>query len=276
MKLSIVTVNFNDAQGLKKTIESVVSQTFSDYEYIVIDGNSTDNSLAVIKESLGKRGHWLSEPDTGIYNAMNKGIAMAKGDYIQFLNSGDTLYSDTVLDEIFSQEHTADMLTGAIVRQYQYAEVVDKGQLYVRLKKGEQLTLMDFYLGTLPHQATFIRRDLFQKYGMYDERFRIVADWLFFLKTIGIHGVSIEYVNKIIVRFDSYGVSNIDDEKLKTERAAALASLYPPFIVKDYDFFESYHKIFRYAWGYRLLRFLQRSITVYDMTRQRVNRILKR
>ena len=106
-KLSIITINRNNAAGLRKTIESVVSQTYTDFEYIIIDGASTDGSVEVIKEyaeatlpcgeGLGERLYWVSEPDKGIYNAMNKGILKAQGEYLLFLNSGDWLVDKDVI-----------------------------------------------------------------------------------------------------------------------------------------------------------------------------------
>jgi len=101
-KLSIITVNLNNAEGLRKTIESVVTQTFTDFEYIIIDGGSTDGSVEIIKLYADKITYWVSEPDKGIYNGMNKGIMVAKGEYCQFLNSGDWLVNENVLKEVFA------------------------------------------------------------------------------------------------------------------------------------------------------------------------------
>jgi acetyltransferase-like isoleucine patch superfamily enzyme len=122
MKLSIITINRNNAAGLRKTIESVVSQTYTDFEYIIIDGASTDDSVNIIKEyaeatlpcgeGLGERLYWVSEPDKGIYNAMNKGILKANGEYCLFLNSGDWLYDNDVLNDVFSISPTEDIVYG--------------------------------------------------------------------------------------------------------------------------------------------------------------------
>ena len=102
MKLSIITINFNDAKGLEKTIQSVINQTYKDFEYIVVDGASTDGSVDVIKKYSNKLTHWVSEPDTGIYNAMNKGTRMASGEYCLYLNSGDFLADNDVLEKAFN------------------------------------------------------------------------------------------------------------------------------------------------------------------------------
>lgn len=110
MKLSIITVKLNNRDGLKRTIDSVVSQTFTDYEWIVIDGGSTDGSRELIEQYQDHFAYWCSEPDKGIYNAMNKGIAHAKGEWLQFLNSGDVLYSNNTLASVFSSKYDADVL----------------------------------------------------------------------------------------------------------------------------------------------------------------------
>ncbi len=112
VKLSIITVNLNNSAGLRKTIESIVKQTFKDFEYIIIDGGSTDGSAEVIKEFADKITYWVSEPDKGIYNAMNKGILHAKGEYLLFLNSGDWLADDDLLSKVFCEPRTADIIYG--------------------------------------------------------------------------------------------------------------------------------------------------------------------
>ena len=101
MKLSIITVNFNDAEGLERTIKSVVSQTFCDYEFIIIDGGSTDGSIEVINKYESYIDYWASEPDGGIYPGMNKGLRQAKGEYLNFMNGGDCYHSPDVLQNIF-------------------------------------------------------------------------------------------------------------------------------------------------------------------------------
>ena len=114
-KLSLITINQNNAEGLRRTIESVVFQTYIDYEYIVIDGASTDESVNILKQYDNRITFWISEPDTGIYNAMNKGILKATGDYCLFLNSGDWLSDDRVLEEVFLHEITEDIVCGNAV-----------------------------------------------------------------------------------------------------------------------------------------------------------------
>ena len=115
VKLSIITVNLNNLEGLKKTYESVVCQTFTDYEWLVIDGGSTDGSREFIEQHQDKFAYWCSESDKGIYNAMNKGIVRAKGEYLNFMNSGDYFVSDKTLAKVFSREINVDILYGYVI-----------------------------------------------------------------------------------------------------------------------------------------------------------------
>ena len=115
IKLTIITINFNHAEGLKRTIDSIVNQTFTDYEWIVVDGGSTDGSKELIEQYKDHFAWWCSEPDKGVYNAMNKGITHAMGEYINFMNSGDIFATPTILEEIFSTPRTADILYGRMV-----------------------------------------------------------------------------------------------------------------------------------------------------------------
>ena len=110
MKLSIITVNLNNKTGLEKTVKSVCSQTFEEFEFIIIDGGSTDGSLDIIKRYEDNISCWVSEQDKGVYNAMNKGIKMAKGEYLQFLNSGDSLINSDVLNKVFKENKTEDII----------------------------------------------------------------------------------------------------------------------------------------------------------------------
>ena len=116
MKLSIITINFNNCEGLQKTIESVVSQSFKDFEWIVIDGGSTDGSRELLEQYADHITYWVSELDKGVYNAMNKGIKVAKGEYVNFMNSGDVYASASILEDVFSTSHTADVLYGYMMR----------------------------------------------------------------------------------------------------------------------------------------------------------------
>lgn len=154
-KFSIITINYNNKEGLRKTIESVVGQSFRDFEYIIIDGGSTDGSIEVIKEYAGKVDYWVSEPDKGIYHAMNKGVLQAHGEYLNFMNSGDEFYNNGVLQEV-APSLDSDIVVGKIVH----------GTEVWGFHK-EDITLMDLIRGTVLHQASFFRKELFDE-NRYD------------------------------------------------------------------------------------------------------------
>jgi Glycosyltransferases involved in cell wall biogenesis len=196
MKLSIITINLNNAEGLRKTIESVISQTFTDLEYIVIDGASTDGSLDIIKQYAGRINYWISEADTGIYNAMNKGIKVAKGEYVLFLNSGDWFVDQDVLCDFSSINCNSDIITGNLII------LDDSGTTQLHIAPDqEQLSFNTFTRGSLPHQASFIKRTLFDKYGLYDETYKIVSDKDFFIKALIVNNCSYEHIDRVISCF---------------------------------------------------------------------------
>jgi len=232
-KISIITVNRNNAPGLEKTIKSVLSQTFRFYEFIIIDGASTDISVDIIKKYADHITYWISEKDSGIFNAMNKGILKSSGDYCYFLNSGDAFASEDILDKIFSvKEYHAPFINGNQINDF-----VNYQQKVPCLNRP--LTLFDFYWGTIKHQATFIRRDMFDKYGLYDEGLKIIADWKFFLQTIGLHNEQPVFVDIDIVLFEWNGMSTNPElsEAHKVERKKVLEECIPATIRSDYNYF---------------------------------------
>jgi glycosyltransferase involved in cell wall biosynthesis len=269
MKLSIITINFNNREGLKKTIESVIAQKFTDYEYLIVDGGSTDGSLDVIKQYADSISWWVSEPDEGIYDAMNKGILQAKGDYCQFLNSGDSLYSETVLENVFKENYAEDIVTGNFIEQYANKTVLRKGRVYARQQEGKSLTLFDLFAGSLSHQSTFIRRTLFDRYGLYDVHYKIASDWIFFLKTIGLNNVEVKHIDIIIVYFNMDGISNTELSLSVRERTDILKSLLPSVIFEDYLHFikmeSDFHNINQYKFFYHFARLLNKLATAFLM-----------
>jgi len=201
-KLSIITINLNNREGLERTLQSVINQTFTDFEYIIIDGGSTDGSVEVIQSlnpSIPQSFTWISEPDTGIYNAMNKGIKLANGEYLQFLNSGDWLYSDTVLEEVFALNRTEDILYGD---RYIVSEIAT-----LRLEQYPTNLTFDFFLeGTICHQSIFSKRSLFINDG-FNESLKIAADWEFLLKHIILENCSTHKIDNVIVYYQDNGIS---------------------------------------------------------------------
>jgi glycosyltransferase involved in cell wall biosynthesis len=199
---SIITICLNNEQGLARTSKSIHKQTYKDFEWIVVDGFSIDNSVAIAKQNPVLT-HLISEPDDGIYHAMNKGIALAQGEYCLFLNSGDWLYADTVLAEVATQLQ-GDLVAGWLTVIYP--------ERFNKTPKLRRLDLQDvrkkfLYHRTLHHQATFIRRNLFQKYGGYDQEYKIYGDWDFFLRVIN-KGVTLEFIKLCIANYIFDGISS--------------------------------------------------------------------
>ena len=176
IKLSIITVNLNNAKGLSKTIDSVLEQLNPDAEFLIIDGGSVDQSLTMIKEVAHKLSYWISEKDSGIYAAMNKGIEKAKGNHLLFLNSGDTLVADQPLAKLYSQmADDPDILSCCIC--------VELDSIMDELRSPiTKFSLQNILMNSLPHQSTLIKRSLFMGHGYYDEELRIAADLDFWLR----------------------------------------------------------------------------------------------
>ncbi len=278
MRLSIITINLNNAVGLKKTIESILSQTYRNIEYIIIDGVSNDGSVEIIKEfeaniiTLGERSsniklRWLSEPDTGIYNAMNKGIQLATGDYLQFINSGDLLVQSDVIERMISwlnaQDFLPEILYGNMLKQFSTGKILrDKNA------QGKELTFLNFFTGTINHSSAFIKKKLFDTYGLYDESLKIVSDWKFYLQVIAIGDEPVAYTDVDVTVFDMGGVSNINQTLEREERQKVLKELIPANILKDYEkhWFEirQIERIKRYWLANKIFWLFERLLFKYE------------
>lgn len=199
--ISIITVNKNDAGGLKKTIDSVLGQTFTSFELIVIDGASTDGSLEVIKACSEKLGYWISEPDGGIYDAQNKGIVKANGEYLLFLNSGDLLVNHMVLEVVAPKMKSRC--------SFYYGDIVIENNGHLRNEKAPESVDLDFMLNhTFWHPCTFIQQKLFREFGGYRTNFKIAGDYEFFIRCLLKPDISAMYLNETIAVFEGGGVSN--------------------------------------------------------------------
>lgn len=222
-KFSIITINYNNSQGLKQTIESVVSQSFSDYEYIVIDGGSKDDSKDVIEDFADRIAFWVSEPDSGIYNAMNKGVSKATGEYCLFLNSGDVLHSNNVLEQIAAGGLDTDLLIGKV-------RYLNTGQLS---SLPDVLTMKHFYSRSLPHPSTFMKRTIFESLH-YDESFRIVSDWKLFIEAVIMRNASYAFSDVVVTDFDTTGISATNKRLVDAERRKVLETMFPQRVLEDY------------------------------------------
>ena len=331
MQLSIITINYNNAEGLRKTLASIAAQTYPNIEHIIVDGASTDGSVDVIREyestlasslsPLASRLKWLSEPDKGIYNAMNKGIEIALGrrvvnsfnrselvedknkgleialgkrvvnddhtsspnsliaspprliasspprlsDYIQILNSGDILAAPDVTERmvVALQQCNSTANTVSDLQQAERAIYSENSERSTASKTSDlqnriailygnmikvnaqgkvvgksgytEYSLRQFYRSTLNHDCAYIRKDLFEEYGLYDEQLKIVSDWKWYLQAIGLGRVKPEYVNIDVTIFDDGGISETQLDKRAAERRQVLEELLPPAILWDYD-----------------------------------------
>lgn len=224
MKLSIITVNLNNRDGLQKTIDSVVSQSFKDFEWIVIDGDSTDGSKELLGQYADHFAYWVSEPDKGIYNAMNKGIKVAQGDYLQFLNSGDWLVDDTTLERCFERNFSADIVYGDLY----YCNGAEKEVF----RYPQEVSFRFFYLSSIGHPASFIKRSILQE-TLYDEGLKIVSDWKFFLAQ-AMKNKRFEHLDEIVCCFDTQGISSVNLDLAKQERQRVIREMVPELIEKDY------------------------------------------
>ena len=345
MKLSIITINYNNAEGLRKTLASVASQTYADIEHIIVDGGSTDGSVEIIRqyadnqvkgERLKVKGEengkadipastlytlhhtpsahivrWISELDKGIYNAMNKGIEIALGrrmvdafnrselvedknkgievalgkrvvnddhtsspiannqlpialtDYIQILNSGDILAADDVTARMMaaledyseqSERSTGEtelqrsdlptILYGNMIKEWPDGRRVKDTCLGNRTKKNVDTsirevdwTMYDFIKGTINHDPTYIRRDIYEKYGLYDDSLKIVSDWKWFVQAVIFGGEYVYYIPMDVTIFDMTGVSETNLVAREKERHDELEKMLPMAILRDYDTF---------------------------------------
>lgn len=198
--ISIITINLNNKDGLKETIDSVINQTYSDIEYIIIDGGSTDGSVEVIKEYEDKIYYWVSEVDKGIYNAMNKGIRASRGDYLLFLNSGDHLIENKVLENVFPYLDGTDFIYG---NEWKINDR-NKGNRPYEALYPNKLDESFFRRTSLPHQSTFIKKDLLEE--GYSEDYKIISDWLLFRESWK-KGKTYKHMPFIVSVYDCSGFS---------------------------------------------------------------------
>ena len=233
--LSIITINYNNADGLQKTIESVMSQKLDDYseiEYIIVDGGSKDASVEVIQNGIKDSRifvDWKSEPDKGIYNAMNKGIKKVHGNFLLFLNSGDYLFSDRVLSNVLND------LDFTKTNTIYYADVMasysDKS--FYKEKHPDILSFDYLCKTSLSHQATLFSSDLFSK-NLYDESYKISSDWKYCIDAY-LNGTNFIYYDAILSVYDMTGISSTNSNLLLSERNDIIKKTLPAGLVKDYE-----------------------------------------
>ena len=215
MKVSIITIAYNNLKGLKDTYESIRRQTFGDYEWLVVDGGSTDGTKQFLEEHDSELAYWCSEPDKGVYNAQNKGTQHAKGEYCIYMNSGDTFYAADVLEKVFEKDIDADIIYG------NWMLVFENGK--TRLGTAPEVAdIAYFFDDNMCHQSMLIKRNAVLE-RPYDESFRIYADWEEWLSFV-MARKTFQKIDMTICNFMVGGISTGDNasETLKLERKAEI------------------------------------------------------
>ncbi|WP_298880779.1 glycosyltransferase family 2 protein [uncultured Polaribacter sp.] len=217
MKISIITVNLNNSLGLEKTLNSISLQTYNSFELIVVDGDSIDDSVSVIRNNSSLISKFLVEKDKGVYDAMNKGIELAKGDYLFFLNSGDTFYNSTVLENFIKLKPKEDLIYGNVLINY-------KSGVKKIKKMPSKLNVGEILITTITHQAIFHKRELFLT-KKYDLKYKIIADWVFYVNAILFSNSSYRHVDLLISNFESGGLSS-NSKLIKEEKNEYFNSIF--------------------------------------------------
>lgn len=217
-KVSIITITYNNLDGLKRTRESVISQTYEDYEWIVIDGGSTDGTREFLQEHAEEMSYWCSEKDKGVYNAQNKGTSQASGDYCIYMNAGDSFYDKDVLKNVFSEVHEEDILYG------DWAQVFPNGKKKY-IEPGNSVDYAFFFVDNICHQAMFIKTSLLKE-SPYDETYRLYADWAKWTE-FAYKGKTFKYIHQRICYFMMDGMSAENEENNEKERKRVIEECYP-------------------------------------------------
>lgn len=254
MTCSIITITYNNLDGLRRTADSVSAQTYRDMEWIVVDGGSTDGTKEWLDNAqcTMRNAQFLSEPDKGVYDAQNKGIRLAKGGFCFFLNAGDTFCGADVLERMMADCGEADIVYGNEL-------VVDAEGKRVGYCKGvENPSFVDLYNSCMKHQATFIRRTLFDRYGTYDSTMRICADFDWFFRVIAFHDeVRLLYKDVDVAYFENTGLSYHNPELCRRERQEILDRYMSKRLQQDYAVYGRYPRIAKMSFQ-RLPRLLAR------------------
>ena len=235
IKLSIVTINWNNGPGLEKTIRSVLSQNYPAIEYIIIDGKSTDSSVTVIESYAPYISYWVSEKDRGLYDAMNKGLQKATGDYVLFLNSADVLSSDSAITNLLEGNNGEDVIYGNIALELNDSLKEVKSNGLVVFSKQYQHDLP-------PHPAMLIRRTLLNEYNGFDTSYKIIADVVLIAQIFSDKNIRYTYKDLSVTNFDMNGVSSSkqNQHEIYLERKRFLTSSFPQYLP---DLERAYSKI---------------------------------
>lgn len=238
-KISIITVCYNEEKEIGKTCESVVSQTFKDYEWIVVDGKSSDGTLGILNAFEDYISILKSEGDDGVYDAMNKGIEIANGEYVLFLNGGDSFFSEDVLEKVFSNDSfKEDVLYGDCC-------LINSNGSKKILNFSKKIKKSYFINGNINHQSAFIRKKVFGKYGNYDKKYRILADFEKWLNLIS-KGVAFRKIPVVVSNYKAFdGLSSQEKtrELVKQEKEEIIKKYFKPYEIFFYRYAEKLHFI---------------------------------
>lgn len=202
MLVSVITINFNNKIGLNKTIESVLNQSFKNFEFIIIDGASTDGSVDIINQYKSHINHCVSELDKGIYDAQNKGILLAKGQFCLFLNSGDTFSGENVLEQFANEPFLENFNLF-----YGQSNLINENGKIEILSPPANISQQFWYRNTLNHQAVFFKKSLFDTLGLFDLNLKLAADFEFLLRAYSFEKQSFKALNFIVCNYDNTGIS---------------------------------------------------------------------
>ena len=220
-KISVITVSYNAEKTIERTIQSVQSQTYDDFEYILVDGNSKDKTLEIAGKYKDFIKKWISEPDKGLYDAMNKGVLLAQGEYIVFLNADDVFASNDVLKDMAKHLDGHDIVYGNI-------DFHDLKTNEHNIRKQNYMNKAVLCAGTMFHPAEFIKRNLLENLGGFDLRFKIVADYEFNLRAILKNKAKIKYADVTVTVFaQGEGLSsNPEGEKKHQKEKRIVQKMY--------------------------------------------------
>ena len=261
-QLSIITINYNNINGLKNTVQSVINQSWKEFEYIIIDGGSTDGSAEYILGMEEHFSYWICETDNGIYNAMNKGVQRASGNYVYFLNSGDCLVNSSVLENVFVE---VENVNGKSDEPNIFLGSTKQNGHEHWFNPPEMVTLYHLYNTALPHQGVFLPKSLAKKFP-FNEEFKIVSDWIQSIEIL-LSGLG-NFINlkeqKTIAINEKFGISStqlMDLEKaLYISRNEPLFSIFNTFgilkqTLKNYKRIISSSLFHRFCWKLMCLTF---------------------
>jgi glycosyltransferase involved in cell wall biosynthesis len=229
MMISIISINLNNVDGLTRTVESIFCQVFQDREVIIIDGGSTDGSRELLEKYSENIDYWVSEQDQGIYSAMNKGLDVARGEYVQFLNSGDWLATPDVLHNIFSHRTYSESI---LMGDY-YRTISPEADLFELVPQQPKITLANFWRSGICHQSLFFKKELFSILGKYDEQYRIAADWDFTIRAL-LKGFTIRHLDFPVIYYAGGGISTTMVIERESEKEIMWNKLLPQSILHDY------------------------------------------